>query len=180
VAHPVYRRIATRAATDQTGALPMTPIVQATAIAVVTLGTGAATVSVMNGDIPDMAVPEAAWSPGHELDGRTFSIEATLDNGQTDVDELRFADGGFISMGCEEYCDFGYSDYQTWGDADGVIHFTATADCPTAPHRTVWHGQVAGDAITVEMSWTTRRWYWTHQINGVGGGPEITDSAVSG
>jgi len=160
----------------------MTPIAQAAAIAVVTLGTGAATVSVLNGDIPDMAVPEAEWSAGHELDGRAFHIEAMLDNGQTDVDELRFADGGFISMGCEEYCDFGYSDYRTWVDADGVIHFTATADCPTAPHRTVWHGQVAGDEITVEMSWTTRRWYWTHQINGAGGGPEIAapDSAVSG
>jgi hypothetical protein len=160
----------------------MTPIVQAAAIAVVTLGTGAATVSVMNDDVPDMAAPAKDWTAEPALDGRVFQIEAQLDNGQTDVDELRFVDGGFISMGCEEYCEFGYSDYQTWTDTDGVIHFTATADCPTAPHRTVWYGQVAGDQMTVEMSWTTRRWYWTHQINGVGGGSEVPANAgtVSG
>lgn len=158
----------------------MTPVVQAASIAVLTLGTGAATVSVMNGDVPDMAVPQMAWNAGHELDGRVFRIDAELDNGQTDVDELRFADGGFISMGCEEYCAFGHSDYRTWTDADGVIHFTAAAECPTAPHRTVWYGQVAGDRISVEMSWTTRRWYWTHQINGVGGGLEIPGGDATG
>jgi hypothetical protein len=148
----------------------MIPVVQAAAIAILTLGTGAATVSVMNSDIPDMAVPEAAWSAGHELDGRVFHIEAQLDNGQTDVDELRFADGGFISMGCEEYCAFGHSEYRTWVDEEGTIHFSTRAVCPTAPHTTVWHGRVVGDAITVELSWTTRRWYWTHQIIGQGSG----------
>jgi hypothetical protein len=148
-------------------------VIQAAAIAILTLGTGAATVSVMNEDIPDMTVPDAAWAPGRALDGRVFQIEAQLDNGETDVDELRFADGGFISMGCEEYCNFGYADYSTWVDEDGAVHFTVSAACPIAPHTTVWHGRVLGDEITVEMSWTTRRWYWTHQIMGVGTGQAV-------
>jgi len=159
----------------------MTPIAQAAAIALLTAGTGAATVSVLNGDVPDMTVPDAAWSAGTELDGRAFFIEAELDNGQTDVDELRFVDGGFISMGCEEYCAFGLSDYRTWVDDAGVIHFTSTARCPDAPHTVVWHGQVAGDEMTVEMSWTTRRWYWTHQIIGTGtGSAQVQGAGVSG
>ena len=158
----------------------MTPMTQAAAIAAVTLGTGAATMSVMNEDIPDMTVPEMAWSDGGELDGRVFRIEADLDNGQADVDELRFADGGFMSMGCEESCAFGFSDYRTRVDDAGVIHFTTTARCPTAPHTVVWYGQVIDDRMDVRMSWTTRRWYWTHQINGIGAGPETFDAPESG
>lgn len=158
----------------------MTPITQAAAIAVVTLGTGAATMTVMNEDIPDMSVPEMAWSEAGELDGRVFRIEADLDNGQSDVDELRFADGGFMSMGCEEYCAFGFSDYRTRVDDAGVIHFTTTTRCPTAPHTVVWYGQVTGEQIEVQMSWTTRRWYWTHQINGVGGGSSVPSDLGDG
>ena len=152
----------------------MTPIVQAAAIAAVTLGTGAATMSVMTRDIPDMPVPAAAWAPGEALDGRSFHIEAVLQpNDETDTDTLRFADGAFMSMGCEEYCNFGWSEYRTWTDGD-VIHFTAATKCPTAPHTVVWHGQVTGDTIAVEMSWTTRRWYWTRQITGTATGSALS------
>ncbi|MBT8455315.1 MAG: hypothetical protein HKO95_04070 [Rhodobacteraceae bacterium] len=160
----------------------MTPIAQAAAIAILTLGTGAATVSVMTPDIPDMPVPDAAWSVGSALDGRAFAITATLEpSGEEDSDILRFENGAFLSEGCQEYCDFGWSDYRTWTKGD-TVHFTATATCPTAPHKTVWHGTVTGDEITVEMSWTTRRWYWTHQIMGAGSGTALpaTDGAVAG
>ncbi|MEO0767645.1 MAG: hypothetical protein AAFY75_16665 [Pseudomonadota bacterium] len=155
----------------------MTPIVQAAAIAALTLGTGVATVSVMNAGIPDMAVPDAAWAPGTALDGRAFHIDAVLQPGdRTDTDTLRFADGAFMSMGCEEYCNFGWSGYQTWTDGD-VIHFTATTQCATNPHTVVWHGQVTGDTIAVKMSWTTRRWYWTHQIMGTAQGTALPTAA---
>lgn len=160
----------------------MTPITQAAAIACITVGTGAAAVSVMNEDIPDLVVPEAAWTAGHELDGKSFFINAELDNGATgETDTLVFKDGQFISMDCEEYCNFGLSDYQTWTDGT-VIHFTSVAKCRTAPHTVVWHGQVVGDQVSVEMSWTTRRWYWTHQINGIAEGTRLPqgESAVSG
>ena len=47
----------------------MPQIVQVAAIALATLGTGAATMSVMNGDIPDLQVPQGAWSANGALDG---------------------------------------------------------------------------------------------------------------
>ena len=45
-----------------------------------------------------------------------------------------------------------------------MIHFTATTICRDAPHTVVFYGQVEGDTITLEGTWTTRRWYWTNQI----------------
>jgi len=157
----------------------MTPMVQAASLAVLTLGTGATAVSVLNEDMPDMAVPNMAWVETGALDGKAFAISATLDNGEHQTDELRFRDGGFLSVDCELYCNFGFSDYQTASVGD-VIHFTATARCPTAPHTVVWYGRVEGDEIDVEMSWTTRRWYWTHQILGSGGGVAIDGAGIAG
>jgi len=76
---------------------------------------------------------------------------------------LLFRDGTFQSVDCQNYCNFGWSEYQT-KDIDGVIHFTATTICPDAPHTVVWYGQVDGGTIALEGTWTTRRWYWTNQI----------------
>lgn len=151
----------------------MTPIAQALAVAGLAIGTGAATVSMFNGDIPDLDVPAHAWADTGALDGRSFDIVATLDNGaEEETDTLVFRYGGFLSVDCERYCNFGFSDYRTWTDG-GTIHFTTTAQCSTAPHTTVWYGQVVDDTITVEMTWTTRRWYWTHQIRGTGTGARV-------
>ena len=142
----------------------MPQIIQAAAIAVATLGTGAATMSAMNEDIPDLQVPEGAWVSSDALDGRAFTIHGIdVESGAVLEDELLFRDGTFQSLDCQNYCDFGWSDYQT-KDIDGVIHFTATTLCPDAPHTVVWYGQVDGNMITLEATWTTRRWYWTNQI----------------
>ena len=142
----------------------MTQILQIAAIAVASLGTGAATMSVMNEDIPDLAVPEGDWKAGHELDGRSFEILGTdLASGAVLDNRITFRDGTFQSADCKNYCNFGWSDYQT-KDIDGVIHFTATTICPDAPHTVVFHGRVDGETITLEGTWTTRRWYWTNQI----------------
>lgn len=55
----------------------VTQIIQAATIALATLGTGAATMSVMNEDIPDMQVPEGAWVSDGALDGRAFTVYGT-------------------------------------------------------------------------------------------------------
>ena len=160
----------------------MPPIAQAFALVVAVLGTGTATVWVMNSDVPDLHVPEADWQPGHVLDGMDFAITATIDqNGAEETDILRFADGRFHSVDCELYCEFGWTDYQTWTEGE-VVHFTVTTRCPTAPHTVVWHGQVVDGQIAVDMSWTTRRWYWTQQITGSGTGTltETTVTAAAG
>ena len=129
--------------------------------------------SVLNEDIPDMEVPAAAWAQSGALDGLSFAITAELSaSEEPETDVLRFVDGQFQSVDCERYCAFGWTDYQTWQEGE-TIHFTVTTRCETAPHRVVWHGQVTGDVIEVAMSWTTRRWYWTHQITGQGQGTAI-------
>lgn len=142
----------------------MSHILQAAALVLATVGTGAATMTVMNEDIPDLAVPTGAWSAGGELDGRTFDIDGIdVGSGAVLEDELIFRDGTFQSVDCQSYCDFGWSDYQTKVIGD-VIHFTARTICPDAPHTVVWYGTVTGDVVEVDATWTTRRWYWTNQI----------------
>jgi hypothetical protein len=142
----------------------MPQIFQIAAIALVTFGTGATTLTVMKKDIPDLAVPEGNWAETGLLDGKTFRISGTdLSSGAVLQDDIIFRDGTFQSTDCEQYCNFGWSDYQT-KDVDGVIHFTAKAICPDAPHTVVWYGTVSGDNVAVDVTWTTRRWYWSNQI----------------
>lgn len=142
----------------------MSQIPQVAAIALATLGTGAATMTVMNEDIPDFQVPEGAWTASGALDGRSFDILGTdLNSGAVLEDLIVFRDGTFQSVDCQNYCNFGWSDYQT-KEIDGLIHFTARTICPDAPHTVVWYGRVDGDEVVVDGTWTTRRWYWTNQI----------------
>jgi hypothetical protein len=155
----------------------MSQILQVAVIALATLGTGAATMTVMNEDIPDLAIPEGAWSAGNELDGKSFEVIGTdLDSGAVLEDLIVFRDGAFQSVDCQTYCDFGWSGYQT-KEIDGVIHFAARTICPDAPHTVVWYGTFDGDAISVDVTWTTRRWYWTNQIaiNATGKSVPATD-----
>ena len=161
----------------------MTPLLQAAAIGVAALGTGATAVTLMNQDVPDLAVPAGSWDAGSELDGRAFRLTSVIkENGEVLEDTVfSFEGGAFQSSRCQIYCDFGWTGYQTWTEGE-VTHFTTTTRCPDAPHTVVWYGTVEGDEMRFEGTWTPRRWYWTHQINGAGGGPEIAapDSAVSG
>ncbi|MEO0863620.1 MAG: hypothetical protein AAFY39_03340 [Pseudomonadota bacterium] len=158
----------------------MKQIFQIAGIAVATLGTGAATLTVMNEDIPDFAVPEGAWAATGALDGRTFRIFGQdKGSGAMLEDDIVFRDGTFQSTDCENYCHFGWSDYQT-KTVDGVIHFTTTAICPDAPHTVVWFGSITGDDVIIDGTWTTRRWYWTNQITIRATGAVIPSAEVSG
>ena len=142
----------------------MNQIFQIAAIALAMLGTGAATMKVMNEDIPDLQIPEGQWEANGTLDGRSFDILGVdTASGAVLEDLLIFRNGAFQSTDCQNYCDFGWSDYKT-KQIDGVIYFAVTTVCPDAPHTVVFYGQVDGDDITVDATWTTRRWYWTNQI----------------
>lgn len=155
----------------------MPQILQVAALVLATAGTGAATLSVMNEDIPDLAVPDGAWVASGALDGRAFQIEGVdLASGAVLEDEILFRDGTFLSVDCQQYCDFGWSDYQT-KEIDGITYFTTTTLCPDAPHTVVWYGAIDGDTITLDLTWTTRRWYWTNQIAGKASGV-VTDFDV--
>lgn len=161
----------------------MTPILQAAAIGVAALGTGATAVTLMNEDVPDLAVPSGPWEAGTELDGRVFRLSSLVKESGEVLDEtkLSFVDGRFQSSRCQIYCDFGWSSYQTWTEGE-VTHFTATTHCPDAPHTVVWYGTVEGDELHFEGTWTTRRWYWTRQINVIGDGSPVGPGgeAISG
>lgn len=158
----------------------MTQILQVVAIAAATLGTGAATLTVMNEDIPDLEIPDGDWVATGALDGMTFKISGKdLDSGAELEDDILFRDGTFQSADCQEYCDFGWSEYRT-KTIDGVIHFTATALCTEAPHTVVWYGTVKGDVVVTDLTWTTRRWYWTNQIRAQAKGSITSSEAVSG
>jgi hypothetical protein len=148
----------------------MTSILQAFAVGAVTIGAGAATVTTMKPDLPDLAIPDMAWEAGSALDGRVFyTTDKVRETNDVLNDELHFVDGQFQSAMCQDYCDFGWSGYQTWTDGE-TLHFTATTRCPNAPHTVVWYGTVTGDNVQFEGTWTTRRWYWTRQLNVSGEG----------
>ncbi|MDK3075888.1 hypothetical protein QO034_22805 [Sedimentitalea sp. JM2-8] len=92
----------------------MTPILQALALGAVVVGAATGAVSVMNGGIPDLAVPEGPWQAGSALDGRVFhTVDTILGSGEVLRDELHFMDGRFQSAKCQQYCDFGWADYET-------------------------------------------------------------------
>ncbi|WP_050930367.1 hypothetical protein [Aestuariivita boseongensis] len=148
----------------------MTQILHAAAIAVFTLGAGAATVKLVQEEPAPFVIPAGNWAPGAELDGRVFHTrDRIIETDEVLDDILHFRDGRFQSAMCQEYCDFGWSEYRTWVEGD-VVHFTTTTRCPDAPHSVVWYGRVTGDEIEFDARWTTRRWYWTRHLNAEGAG----------
>ena len=158
----------------------MPQLFQIAAIAIATFGTGAATLTVMNEDIPDLEVPTGAWAADGMLDGATFKISGSdVNSGAELEDVIRFRDGKFQSADCQKYCDFGWTEYQT-KVVDGVTHFTTVTTCPDAPHTVVWYGTVKDDKVNLEVTWTTRRWYWTNQIHVRGSGAITETQDLSG
>lgn len=156
----------------------MNKTMQIAAIVLATFGAGAATMSVLNKDIPDLEVPAGDWVAGNALDGQTFEIEAVHpENGIELTDDIVFRDGTFQSVDCQNYCDFGWSDYKTMV-VDGVLHFAVRMVCPDAPHTVVWYGSIDGNEIAMDVSWTTRRWYWTTQFRLTGAGHRVLESAA--
>lgn len=152
-------------------------LLQTLSILIVVTLVGGSGVVLLNKDIPDYPVPDAPWEAGTALDGQTFFTTDTILETQDEVlDSFRFRDGKFQSSMCQVYCDFGWSDYQTFV-ADGVLHFTATTSCPDAPHKVVFYGTVIDGTLSFEGTWTTRRWYWTQQLNAVGSGTETPTEA---
>lgn len=161
----------------------MTIILQTAAIAIAVLGAGAVAVTALNRDIPDFAVPAGPWEDGSALDGRAFHMTGTVRETGAGMPEsvFSFVNGQFKSSRCQLACDFGWNGYRTFTEGE-KIHFTATTRCHDAPFTVVWYGIVTGDEVQFEGTWTTRRWYWTHQINAVGEGTPtpLAGGAASG
>jgi hypothetical protein len=74
----------------------------------VLLGGGTAAVTTMQSGIEEVTIPDLPWAPSTALDGRSFHIEAEIVGWDgIETDELMFRDGHFISLDCQEACDFG-------------------------------------------------------------------------
>lgn len=145
-------------------------LLQAIGILCAVVALGGAAVVAFSKDIPDLAVTEGDWQPGNVLDGHVYyTTDVVTETGDVIYDEFRFVDGTFQSAMCQIYCDFGWSDYQT-KTVDGVLYFQATTRCPDAPHTVVFYGKIIDDTLSFDGTWTTHRWYWTHQINVTGEG----------
>ncbi len=159
----------------------MTPLIQLLAVGALAIGAATGAVNLMSKDLPDLAVPEGPWQTSGALDGRVFyTVDRIVGSNEILRDELHFVGGRFQSLMCQEYCDFGWSDYKT-KQIKGTLYFTVTTRCPEAPHTVVWYGTVDGDHLHFDGTWTTRRWYWTHQIAVEGQGSTTAPAdAVSG
>ena len=73
------------------------------------------------------------------LDGRSFFIGAEIVGWDgIETDELIFRDGHFISLDCQEACDFGWTGYEAWEDGE-TIHFTRPPRA-ASEGRTRWSG----------------------------------------
>jgi hypothetical protein len=125
----------------------MIPILQTVVVAVITLGTGASAVSVMNRDMPDLAVPVGAWQPGSTLDGSAFNVTGTVVESGEILPEtvLSFTDGKFQSSRCQIYCDFGWNAYETWREA--MSHIS-----PRRPHAPKPRTPSSGMAQSLAMT----------------------------
>ena len=148
----------------------MKVIFKALALLAIVIATGAATVVLVKKDMPDQAIPDYPWQPGGVLDGSVYyTTDEIIQSGEILLDEFHFKDSTFQSAMCQTYCDFGWSDYMTWQDGE-ITHFYAVTHCPDAPHTVVFVGKVVDGKLSFEGTWTTRRWYWTHQVNAIGEG----------
>jgi hypothetical protein len=101
------------------------------------------------------------------LDGLSFDTDMHVaENGATYESRFSFRDGQFYSVRCNEACNFGWTEYDSWEEG-GATHFLVVMTCEEAPHTVTWQGRIEGDRVTGSGLWRTERWYWTLERNAV-------------
>lgn len=105
---------------------------------------------------------ESALLPGAGvLDGMTFTTELSPQGAPEAIrDAMFFRNGQFLSMECEDRCNYPASAYFARA-VDGGHEFVVEAWCPTKDATMVWRGRIDGDAVSGTVTWTVRRFYWT-------------------
>lgn len=71
-----------------------------------------------------------------------------------------FRDGRFLSLECEDRCNYPPSAYFARA-VDGGHEFIVEAWCPTKDATMVWRGRIVGDTVSGTVTWTVKRFYWT-------------------
>lgn len=124
---------------------------------------GGATFALMAGVSSDVERPSmAALAKGSgALDGMIFKTELAPKGKPGEIrDAMFFRDGQFLSLECEDRCNYPPSAYYS-RDIDGGREFIVEAWCPTKDATMVWRGEIIGDAVSGTVTWSVRRFYGT-------------------
>ena len=130
--------------------------------AVITL-IGGASLALTRSDLSNVSRPtDAALEKGSgSLDGMTFTtLLAPKGKAGKIHDAMFFRDGQFLSLECEDRCNYPASAYFS-RDVEGGQDFVVEAWCPTKNATMVWRGRITGDSVSGTVTWTVRRFYWT-------------------
>lgn len=95
------------------------------------------------------------------LDGLTFAAHIGPQGKELDVrDVMYFREGQFLSLECEDRCNYPASAYFA-REIEGGHEFMVEAWCPTKESTMVWRGQLIDGEISGTVTWSVRRFYWT-------------------
>ena len=131
-------------------------------LAVVVL-VGGAVLAMTSVNAPALTGPnETARLPGSGiLDGMTFTSHVMPEGKSPGVkDVMYFKDGQFLSLECEDRCNYPASAYFA-RELDGGYEFMVEAWCPTKNATMVWRGQIVDGQASGTVQWTVKRFYWT-------------------
>ncbi|PUB11024.1 hypothetical protein [Yoonia sediminilitoris] len=95
------------------------------------------------------------------LDGLTFTTNLAPQGKPGAIrDAMFFRNGQFLSLECEDRCNYPASAYFSREVVDGH-EFVVEAWCPTKDATMVWRGQIIDDKVSGTVTWSVRRFYWT-------------------
>lgn len=95
------------------------------------------------------------------LDGLTFTTMLAPQGKPGDIrDAMFFRDGQFLSLECEDRCNYPASAYFA-REVENGHEFVVEAWCPTKDATMVWRGRIYGDKVSGTVTWSVKRFYWT-------------------
>ena len=137
---------------------------------------GGAAMALSSGAAPgdDRAQAAALVKGAGVLDGLTFTTLLGPEGKDAEIrDAMFFRDGLFLSLECEDRCNYPPSAYYA-REIPGGHAFVVEAWCPTKDATMVWRGRIEEGVVSGTVTWSVRRFYRT-----VGMVLEFTGAAAS-
>ena len=132
-------------------------------IAAIVVLIGGALLALTSANPANSAAPrEASLQKGAGvLDGLMFTAMIGPQGKDPDVrDVMFFKEGQFLSLECEDRCNYPASAYYA-REIEGGHEFMVEAWCPTKESTMVWRGRIVDGEISGTVAWSVRRFYWT-------------------
>ena len=132
-------------------------------IAAIVVLIGGALLALTSANPANSAAPrEASLQKGAGvLDGLMFTAMIGPDGKELNVrDAMFFREGQFLSLECEDRCNYPASAYYA-REIDGGHEFMVEAWCPSKESTMVWRGRIVDGEISGTVTWSVRRFYWT-------------------